>query len=80
MKSRLLGIANKRIRASDSNLKSKCKYVDDNLDNDFCFGILKNYISELECQVTEKDTAVLLMFHQNKPPKRFSSKQNQEGS
>ena len=43
------------IKARDGNLKKKCKSAD-NVENYFCFGILKNRIFELDHQITARDS------------------------
>ena len=42
----------------------KSKSPGDNFDNDLCFAILKNPISELERQITEKDAIINILSKQ----------------
>ena len=51
MENRLLGIDDQFIRVTDRNLMKKSISADDKFDNDFCFAISKNRISELYRQV-----------------------------
>ena len=55
IESRLLNIEKHIIGARDSHTK---KIGDDNSDNAFCFNLLKNRLSELERQITEKDAII----------------------
>ena len=61
IESRLLNIEEQIIGARDSHIE---KLGDDNSDNAFCFNLLKNRLSELKRQITEKDAIINFLSNQ----------------